>query len=117
MTTRHLDPLSRRVLRALYELSRLDLPVSHESLGRALSRPVHEMRYVLWVLAARGLACATRVRLTMVGLAVAARLPTVGVTAVPSPERSTQAALGERLALRRNSLSVAGRVAGGRNGR
>jgi hypothetical protein len=117
MTTRQLDPLSRRVLRALFELSRLDLPASHEALGRALSRPASEMRYVMWVLAARGLACANRVRLTMGGLLVAARLPSLGLVAPSARERRPVPARRQLFASRGDSFSLEGRVASGAKSR
>lgn len=77
MNASELDPLSQRVLRALYELAQADCPAHAGIVGRAVGiRPVDVGR-VLLVLDARGLATADRARLTLRGLALAARLPSL----------------------------------------
>lgn len=74
-----LDPLARHVLRALYELAELDVAAHVGVLGRALGRPATDVARVLLVLDARGLVSAQRARLTLLGLAHAARLPALGL--------------------------------------
>ena len=78
-----LDPLARHVLRALYELAELDVVAHAGVLGRALDQPAADVARVLLVLDARGLASAARTRLTLLGLAWAARLPALGLAAAP----------------------------------
>ncbi|HEY6882294.1 MAG TPA: hypothetical protein VI299_29890 [Polyangiales bacterium] len=70
-----LDPHARRVLRALYELAELDVPAEVGLVARALGLP--DATRVLRELDARGLVDAQRVRLTMQGLALAARTPSL----------------------------------------
>jgi hypothetical protein len=74
-----LDPLARHVLRALYELAELDVAAHAAVLGRAVGRAAADVARALWVLDARGLASAERTRLTLLGLAEAARLPALGL--------------------------------------
>jgi hypothetical protein len=71
------------MLRALYELAQLDCPAHAGALARAL-QPEHRLRpsdvaRVLLVLDARGLVSAERARLTLQGLAEAARCPPLGL--------------------------------------
>ncbi|MDB4976869.1 MAG: hypothetical protein JWN48_5210 [Myxococcaceae bacterium] len=68
-----LDPVALRTLRALYELAALDCPAHAGLLARAVNISVRDVARVLLVLDARGLAVADRARLTLLGLAEAAR--------------------------------------------
>lgn len=80
MKTAPLDPVARRVVRALYELAELDCPASLVLLARAVGcRPADTARLLL-VLEARGLASAQRARLTLPGLARAVREPGLGLS-------------------------------------
>lgn len=74
-----LDLTSRRVLRGLYELAQLDRPADAGLLARAVGVPALLVVRTLLVLDARGLVRADRLRLTLLGLACAARLPTLQV--------------------------------------
>jgi hypothetical protein len=74
MTPAALDPLAQRVLRALYELAQLDCPVHMGVLAGAVVCAPAELLAALQVLDARGLVSAQRLRLTMQGLAQAARI-------------------------------------------
>lgn len=102
-----LDPLARRVLRALYELAELDCPAHAGVLARAVNltlagagttraeapgagsgRDAREYRAadlarILLVLDARGLASAERARLTLLGLATAARIAPLCIERAP----------------------------------
>lgn len=105
MQARPLDPLSRRVLRALYQLAQVDRPADAGSVGRALGmRPVDVAR-VLWVLDARGLARADRARLTLRGLAEATRAEPIELAL--EPRRTTRKTFASRV----DSFSLDGRVA------
>jgi DNA-binding IclR family transcriptional regulator len=75
MKTAPLDPLARRVLRALYELAELDCPADAGSVARAVGLSAADATRVLLALDARGLVRAEHVRLTLLGLAHAARVP------------------------------------------
>lgn len=70
-----LDPQARRALRALYELAELDVSADADLLARALGMPPGDVNRVLRELDARGLVDLKRVRLTLQGLAEAARAP------------------------------------------
>lgn len=70
-----LDPHARRVLRVLYELAELDIGAEPALVARALG--LSDVTRVLRELDARGLVDARRVRLTMPGLVVAARVPSL----------------------------------------
>jgi Mn-dependent DtxR family transcriptional regulator len=70
-----LDPHARRVLRVLYELAELDVPAEPAMIGRALG--LSDVTRVMRELEARGLVDAARSRLTMTGLVVAARTPSL----------------------------------------
>lgn len=70
-----LDPRARRALRVLYELAELDVSADVGLVGRALGLP--DATLVLRELDARGLVDAQRVRLTMQGLVIAARAPSL----------------------------------------
>jgi Mn-dependent DtxR family transcriptional regulator len=72
-----LDPQARRALRALYELAELDVSADAELLARALGLRPALISRVLAELDARGLVDAERVRLTLEGLAAAARVPSL----------------------------------------
>ncbi len=63
-----------RALRVLYELAQLDCPADAGLLGRALGIASADARGLLIELDARGLVCAQRARLTMLGLGRAARV-------------------------------------------
>ena len=78
-----LDPQARRVLRALYELAELDVAAQPGVLARALGQDVAEVVRVLRLLDARGLASAERTRLSLLGLARAARLPALRLEGEP----------------------------------
>jgi hypothetical protein len=78
-----LDPLARHVLRALYELAELDIAAHAGVLGRAVGQAAAEVERALRVLDARGLASAERARLTLLGLAQAARVPAIGLEREP----------------------------------
>jgi hypothetical protein len=75
MNADQLDPIAQRVLRALYELAQLDCPAHAGVLAKAVGLRAADVARVLLVLDARGLAVAERGRLTMAGLARAARVP------------------------------------------
>ena len=75
MNADELDPIVQRVLRALYELAQLDCPADADVLAKAVGLRARDVGRVLLVLDARGLMIAERARLTMLGLARAARLP------------------------------------------
>lgn len=83
MNANALDPLSERVLRALYELAQLDCPAHAGVLGRAVGVRAADLARVLLVLDARGLASAERARLTLAGLAVAVRAPALHLEREP----------------------------------
>lgn len=70
-----LGPHARRVLRVLYELAELDIAADVGLLARALG--LSDVTRVLRELDARGLLDAHRVRLTMPGLVIAARVPSL----------------------------------------
>ena len=74
MTPAANDPLARRVLRAMYELAQLDCPAHPGTLARAVGCSPCELLAALQGLDERGLVSAPRLRLTMLGLAQAARV-------------------------------------------
>lgn len=74
-----LDFTSRCVLRGLYELAQLDRVADAGLLAHALGIPTLHVVRALLVLDAQGLVRADRVRLTLLGLATAARLPALQV--------------------------------------
>lgn len=78
-----LDPAAQRVLRALFELAQLDRPASAGSVGRAIDMRPADVARVLLVLDARKLVVAERARLTLKGLAVAARVPVLRLREQP----------------------------------
>jgi hypothetical protein len=80
MKTAPLDPLARRLVRALYELAELDCPASSGLLARAVGIRPADVARVLLVLDARGLASADRTRLTLLGLALAVRQPALSLS-------------------------------------
>lgn len=90
MNTAPLDPLARRVVRALYELAELDCPASAGLLARALGLGPADLARVLLELDAQGLVSADPsslartsarfdARLTLLGLAYAVRQPELGL--------------------------------------
>lgn len=81
------DPLALRVLRGLYDLAQADVPAEPFALGRMLGVRPSEVAFGLSRLERLGLACAERARLTMRGLAVAVRLPAMGVAAALRPKQ------------------------------
>jgi Mn-dependent DtxR family transcriptional regulator len=70
-----LDPHARRVLRVLYELAELNVAAEADLVARALG--LSDVTRVMRELDARGLVDAQRTRLTMPGLALAARVPSL----------------------------------------
>jgi DNA-binding MarR family transcriptional regulator len=80
-TSVELSPHEARVLRALFELARLDRPASAFVLGGHLSVTPTLVARALVELSRRGLVRAERARLTLPGLAVAVRLPALGLEA------------------------------------
>jgi len=78
-----LDPLARRVLRALYELAELDCPATPGVLAQAIGLRAVDVARVLLVLDARGLANAARSRLTLTGLAQAVRISPLALASDP----------------------------------
>ncbi len=68
------DALALRALRALYELAQLDAPAEAGVLARALGVRASQAAELLLELDVRGLVCAERARLTLLGLGCAARL-------------------------------------------
>jgi hypothetical protein len=85
-----LDVAAGRVLRGLFELARADRHADASSLGRLLGMRPSQVGCLLSELDARGLVRAERARLTLAGLALAARLAPLagGVLEVPSATRS-----------------------------
>ena len=88
MTPAALDPPARRVLRALFELAQLDCPAHAGVLARAVDMRAVDVARVLLVLEARGLARAGQARLTLTGLALAARCEPLQLEAAPSLARA-----------------------------
>lgn len=93
MNLNALDPLERRVIRALYELAQLDCPAHAGVLGRAVGLRPGDVARVLLVLDARGLVMADRARLTLSGLAVASRVTTLCLDRAPWLDEARRAAL------------------------
>jgi DNA-binding MarR family transcriptional regulator len=83
MQANHLDDTSKSVLRLLYELAQHDTAADAALLAARLALRVADVSRVLLVLDARGLVNAGRARLTMRGLALAARLPAAVQPALP----------------------------------
>lgn len=84
MTTQHLADHSpeTRTLRALFELGRLDCTATTVSaLAGALGLRATEVARALIALEQRGLVRADHVRLTLLGLGVATRLPALALSA------------------------------------
>jgi hypothetical protein len=75
---------ARRVLRALFELARADCPADVRTLARALGMTSLEVVRALLRLDSDGLASADTARLTLQGLAVAARLPDLALVQDPA---------------------------------
>jgi DNA-binding IclR family transcriptional regulator len=109
-----LDPLARRVLRALYELAELDCPADAGVLARAVGRRPADVVRVLLVLDARGLASAERARLTLLGLAHAARVAPLLLEREPWWAEARQQARQRARALRPTASGAPGWVAWGR---
>lgn len=79
LTSLHLP--EKRVLRALYELAQRDHPARSDVLARVLDLDPSGVESLLGTLAGRRLVDASRVRLTLAGLAVAVRVPALPRTA------------------------------------
>jgi hypothetical protein len=75
-----------RVLRALFELARLDYPASLAVLATCLGSSPTEVGRSLLTLERLGLAHAELARLTMRGLAVATRMPGLGISVLLAGE-------------------------------
>jgi hypothetical protein len=105
-TPQTLNVPSQRLLRALFELARVDQAASAGSLARLLGRRAVEVAQLLVQLDQLGLVRAERARLTLPGLLVATRLPALGLplTAQPGALREATAA-----SERRARVSVARR--------
>jgi hypothetical protein len=101
MTPIALEPVAQRVLRALYELAQLDCPAHAGVLGRAVGMRAADVARALLVLDARGLVSADRARLTLEGLACAARVPALQLERETWLEPLRRRALGVRLPSRR----------------
>jgi hypothetical protein len=82
MNNNHLaiDPCAHQVLRALFELARLDCPASAGVLASCLHISATQAARALLLLEERGLVRAECARLTMSGLATAARQPALTLT-------------------------------------
>jgi hypothetical protein len=98
MKAQALDPLTERVLRALFELAQCNIGAHAGVVGRALGLRPSDVARVLLVLDARGLARADRARLTLAGLAVAARLPALQLEVAARLRELASAERGPKLA-------------------
>jgi hypothetical protein len=79
------DVLSQRVLRALYELGRVDRAADAAFVARLLGVRSQEVSLALTQLDALGLVRVETVRLSLLGLAWATRLPALEVGSVTPP--------------------------------
>jgi len=115
MNLNALDPLERRVLRALYELAQLDCPAHAGVLGRAVGLKPVDVARVLLVLDARKLVTADRARLTLAGLAVASRVSALRLEREPWLEEARRTAARE-LRVKAPSGALDGQTGTGEHG-
>ena len=112
MTTQQLAVHSSeaRTLRALFELARLDCSASASVLGSALGLRATQVARALVALEQLGLVRADHARLTLPGLALAVRLPALGLS-VPLAPKEARSPLVRGLASVRPARAGARRVA------
>ena len=113
MTTQQLAVHSpeARTLRALFELARLDCSASASVLAAALGMRATQVARALVALERLGLVRADQARLSLPGLAVAARLPALELRAPEQPAQRKATAVVRGLANARPLRAGARRVA------
>ena len=75
-----------RTLRSLFELAERGIPARLETLSTILAQPVGRVRFLLSEMERQGLVSAENLRLTMLGLALAASQPSLDLSDQPASE-------------------------------